>query len=358
MTVRLKSNARHATEANWSGGSREKIVGANGELNAGSRLELQRRILELSTMISNQEIFTDASHVHSPDNGSGETVSIEEAYYDPEAWAELGSGLADELNERMQRSGFMRTLLNRADVAEGSIVRLRVRTPNVQAIVSRGPGMVYPQFVRDRFLSVDEFTIAANPRVEELDIHQGSGDILEDKFYEAQEQVMVKEDRHVTAQLRATGGLYNAPLYFVGNMTPTILRGLMQNIQDFNLPASNLTFSNDILSDITVGSAFSTYFDPVSKLEIVQTGNIGNLMGLSLNAPDGFREPTLQVLERGEVFCTTQPEFLGSYTDRGPVSSNPVSSYPDGVAARGWYVHEHISCTVTNAKGVSFAKRQ
>jgi hypothetical protein len=353
MAIKLKSTARHAKEANW-GGSKEKIVGNNGDINAGSRAELGKRQLELSQLIQSGDVFTDMSHVHSPEE---EPINIEEAFHDADAWAECGTGLADELNERMQREGFMRSVLNRGDVAEGSIVRIRVRTPNVNAIVSRGVGVVYPQYVRDKFMNVDEYTISANLRVEELDIHQGSGDILEDKFYEAQEKIMVTEDRILLSQLRMADGIYNSPIYFVGNYTPTILRAMIQNISEWALPTQPVLIAQDVMSDFLVGTEFSTWYDPISKYEIVQTGRLGSVLGQQLMT-DGFREESLRVVDPGEVFVMTTPSFLGTYTDRGPVQSEPQNQYNDGVAAKGWFLKEHVSITLANAKGVARAKRQ
>ena len=358
MTRRLKSSARHITETNGQN-SMQKFVGANGEINASSQQDLLAKLLELSNMVANGQVFTDCSELNTPDlSGGMETAAVlEEAFHDGEALQELGNGLAAELNERMLREGFMRNLLSRGEVAEGSIVRVRVRTPNVRAVVSQGVGLVYPQFVRDRFVQVNEFEVSANPRINELDMHQGSGDILEDKFSESQEAIMVGEDRTLHSMMSAASGIYNTPIYFAGAFTPTIARGLIQNVSDWQLPATTLLFPQDIMSDMLVGTAFSTWFDPISKYEIVQTGNIGTLLGMSL-LTDSYREPTLKVLSPGEVFCTAAPQFLGSYTDRGPVRAEPVNSYPDGAAARGWFMYEHISCLVANAKAVSRGQKQ
>lgn len=362
MSKRLRASARHITEATGRN-SNEKIVGAGGEINAGSKRELMHKILEISQMISGGEMYTDVSHMNTPDTSNAAledaNAILEEAYHgDPHAeWAELGSGLAAELDERLMRDGFMRTIFSRGEVAENSIVRIRVRTPNVRGVVSRGVGTVYPQFVRDKYILADEFQISANPRVEELDMHQGSSDILEDKFYESQEQIMIGEDRTVHALMKASVGIYNAPIYFTGAFSPVVFQGLRQSVTDWNLPAQNLVFANDILSDMIVGNDFTTWFDPVTQYDILQTGRVGSLLGMNM-ITDGYREPTLQVLQKGEVFCTASPNYTGAYTDRGPVRSEPVTSYPDGIAARGWYVYEHISATLSNAKAVAMATKQ
>jgi hypothetical protein len=354
LKLKLKSSARHGTEANWAN-SREKIVGANGDLNAGSKSELMARQLELAKLINSGDVFTDNSGHGNPD--SADAINIEEAFADSDAWAELGTALADELTERMQREGFMRSLFNRGEVAEGSVVRIRMRTPNVTAIMSRGIGTVYPQYVRDKFYNPDEFTIMAKPMVEELDIHQGSGNILEDKFYEAQEKIMVVEDRVALNQMRMADGIYNSPIYFVGNFTPTIMRAMVQSVAEWSLPAQSMLIAQDIMSDFLVGNEFSSWYDPISKYEIVTTGRLGSIMGQTLMT-DGYREEGLRVVEKGEVFTMTTPQYLGTYTDRGPVSSEPKNGEENGVAAKGWFMKEYVSITLANAKGVVRSKRQ
>ena len=357
---KAKLQRPHITEARFRG-SEERIVGNDGHINAGSQQEVLNRILEIAQMVSSSEIQTDVSHRDAMDDGKTNRQILEEAYHDGDSndWAELGSGLASELQTRMLRDGFMRSILERGDVAEGSIVRHRVRTPNVTAVASRGVAQTYPQYVRDRYMVVEEFTIDANPRVEELDMHQGSGDILEDKFYEAQEAILVQEDRTLIALLDATAGIHNTPIYFTGLVTPTIFRGMRQAISDWNLPApTSMIMANDIMYDLQdENTSWISVLNPVTQYEILQTGRIGNIYGMDL-ITDGFREESLQVIDRGSLYATTAPNYLGSYTDRGPVRSNPRDQYDDGVPARGWYMYEHISAVIGNAKGATVAKRQ
>lgn len=351
----LSPSARHITEANFRG-SNEKIVGRDGHINGGSVQEVAARILEIASMINSGDLFTDVSHSVTPDTAVNARAELAAAYHDAEAWAELGTAITSEIQGRVLRDGFMRVLFDRGEVQEGATPRIRVRTPNVRAIVSKGVGMHHPQYVRDRYMPVDEFTIAANVRVEELEMHQGSGNILEDKFYEAQEQILVKEDKVAVGLLRAATGVYNPATYFSGAFTPVIMQGMREDLTAWSLPVSTFLFSIDLGSDMLVGSAFSDWYDPITKYDHIQSGRIGQLMGMNL-ITDGFREPNLQVLEQGEAFMTTTPGMLGGYTDRGPIMSRPVDSYPDGVAARGWYMNEHLSCALANAKGVVTASR-
>lgn len=352
----VRPTARHITESNYRN-SNEKIVGADGHINAGSTQEVMIKLAEIASMIGTGELYTDASHALTPETASTlSRADIEEAMADPALWAEVGTSITSEIQTRLMRDGFMRSFLSQGNVDEGATPRLRIRTPNTRAIIAKGLGENYAQYVNDRYMPVDEYTISANIRVENLAIHQGSGNILEDKFYEAQEQFLVKEDRVLVSQFRTATGMYNNATYFSGSFNPVIFAGLRETLTGWSLPASKFLFSNDILTDFMVGSDFSEYYDPITKYEIIQTGRVGSIFGLEMYT-DGYREETLRVLNQGECFMTSSPEQLGAYTDRGPIQSNPVDSYSDGVAARGWFMFEYLSTAVANAKAVVTASR-
>jgi len=355
---------QHITEANRST-SMTKFVGANGEINATDKRDLLRAMAELANRISEDDIFTDVSHgqLNSAGKTSREVAAensaiLREAYHDRSgsSWAELGSGIALELQTRNEREGFMRRVLARANVAEGSVPRIRIKVPNVRAVVARGVGQNWPQFVRDKFIVVDEFEISVNVRVPEIDMHQGSANILEDKFYESQEAISVQEDKVVKNLMDATVGVYNNPTYYSGAFTPTLFQALRYNISRWRLPVGHFIFSGDIINDFLVGSDFINFYDPISRYEMIQNGMIGSFFGSEF-ITDGFREANLRVLNDGEIYATSLPEYNGGYTDRGPVTSVPVDSYADGIAARGWFMVEFISAVWGNAKTAAKAKR-
>lgn len=250
----------------------------------------------------------------------------------------------------------MRTILNRGDIVEGAIPRIRVKERYVTSIVSRGIAQVYPQYVRDRYVLAEEFYVTATPRVEIIELHQGSGDILEERYFQGLEQIFVGEDRTLLKMLRAADGIYNDITYFSGTFSQTTLQSVKQKVDSWRIPATTTLIAIDLLSDVNAGTNFSTWFDPISKWEIVKTGRIGNLLGMSL-VTDGYREPNLRVLDDGEFIITGSPEFIGGYTDRGPVNSIPVDEMDKSIPARGWTMREVISMTVANAKAVARGKR-
>jgi hypothetical protein len=111
-----------------------------------------------------------------------------------------------------------------------------------------------------------------------------------------------------------------------------------------------------VLNDITTNTTFGSFYDPVSQYEVVQTGYIGRILGISM-ITDAFRVPQQKVLNQGDIYLLTSPEFLGAYTDRGPVVANEVNASQSGhgVPARGWHLYELMSMTVANSRGVVFA---
>ena len=340
--------------------SKEAMLSSDGHLNAGSNKELLSRLVEIAQMISNGELApTEQVAEHNiREIAAARSSALREAYHDkdPSTWAELGAAISNDISLRTEREGFMRNVLSRGTVEEGSIPRIRVKQHNVKAFVSRGPVQVFPQFLRDAYLNMDEFYITSQPRVEEISLRQGTSDILEDKYFEAQEAIWAKEDTTLTKMLRMADGVYNPVTYFTGQLTPATIQTVKYNVERWRIPLQAMIMSMDLLNDLTTGNTFGTWFDPISKWEIVQTGRIGTILGLNI-LTDGFREPGLRVIEDGELLVLGTPEFLGGYTDRGPVESRAVDHFDDWIPARGWSMWEIISMAVANAKAVARAKR-
>lgn len=351
--MRVGSNKTHILEARFRG-SNERIVGQNGEINAGSTKEVLQKLLEIASMVKDGEIAS-GDEMNAQETAAEQREAIREAYYDDAQWAELGSAIGAEINTRVEREGLMRTLFDNYEVAMGAVPRYRVREPNVRAVLSRGPVQVYPQFVRDKYITADEWYVVSQPRVEEIDLNQGSSNLLEDKYFEGMEAILVQEDKTVIKLFDATVGIANDVTYF-STLSPSIIQLVKHNVERWRLPAAAMLLSIDLMNDIIAGNDFSTFFNPVTNYELVMTGRIGNLFGMQI-LTDGFREPTLQVMDQGSMYVVTSPNMLGGYTDRGPVNARPVDMHDMFVPARGWSLWEIISMTLANAKGVAKAQR-
>jgi len=341
--------------------SNERILSADGNINAGTNAELVNRMLEIAARIKVGELSPalESEQLSAREIAAERATVIRDAYHDRtgSSWAELGAAISNDISLRLEREGFMRSVLDRGTVEDGSIPRIRIREKNVRAVISRGPVQVYPQYVRDSYQNLDEFYVTAQPRIEEIDLVRGSGDLLEDKYFEGLEAIWAKEDQTLLKMLRSVDGVYNPITYFSGALTPSVVQTVKYNVERWRIPLSNMIISLDLLNDLATGSGFGTWFDPISKWEINRTGRIGRVLGMEMMT-DGFREPSLRVLDDGEFMVLGTPEYLGGYTDRGPVESRAVDEFDKFVPARGWSMWEILGMAVANGKAVARGKRQ
>lgn len=353
----IRTRGRQAAPANLARipGSRDMFVGANGQMNASDIPDLMRNIGLLMQEVANGNVSREpvtASERRELQRTRQQTLTA--SYYSDRSsrdWSELGAAIGSDVAEVADREGFMRRLMMRTDVANGSVPRIRVRQKNVMAVVAASAAANRAQHLKDNYFNPPEYYIKANIRVEERELVQGSGDILEDKFFEAQEAIMVAEDRKWKQLADDTIGLQNEQQILAGGLTPMGLSKMRTQILRWNIPAQNLIIAADIWDDIIGQPDFSAWFDPVSQHELITTGTLGTLLGMSI-ITDAFRHPQLRVLRSGEMYVVSNPELHGTYTDRGPVQSNEVNDYPDGSPSRGWMFHELLSTTLHNSRSV------
>ena len=88
------------------------------------------------------------------------------------------------------------------------------------------------------------------------------------------------------------------------------------------------------------------------KHELILEGRLGSILGMEI-ITDGYRYPTLQVLQPGEVFVTAAPVTLGSIVQRKELDSRAVDFYNQGRAARGWFLEQIQGQVLGNGRAVS-----
>jgi len=343
-------------------GTQDNFVGRDGHISAWNRKDAMRVISSLLNEsragrvdVSDRTAVTAEAHREKV-RKSREVLLA--AYNDRTGanWSKLGANISGQITESADREGFMRRLLIRNDLQQGNYPRIRIKKKKVTAVVMTTESQIQPQFVRDDYLFPPEFTISANIRVEQREINQGSGDILEDKYNEGLESVMVAEDRRWKQLADATVGLEHQLKYLAGGLNPTAFAEMRTELNRYAITPMHVVMSADYWNDIIGNSQFSGWFDPLTKYEIVTTGELGQMLGLTF-ITDGFRQENLRVLEQGDLYLVGDPQMHGGYTDRGPVQSNPVDQYADGSPARGWFMFEELSMVIANPRSVIKAKR-
>lgn len=335
----------------------ERAVGGNGELNASSKADLIKQIAQLMEVAGRQGVVTDEVANVRESRVQERREALTAAFASKDAHAELGEVLAEELYLAANREGFARRFLARQQLGQGQIPQVRLRMKNVAGVVASSPSKTQTQIMRDNMHFPTEFYITARPFVEKREIDQSTGDVMEEKYIEALEGIMVAEDRVLYNMVKATIGMENNATTMVGTLNPTNLSVLRNQVTRWNIPSANLLIANDLWNDIVADAGFQAIIDPVSKHELLLTGQLGTILGMTIFS-DAYRHQQHKVLNAGDLIVFGAAENLGQYTDRGGVDAQPIDSAIEGVPGRGWMLQESISMVLANARAVAYGNRK
>ena len=337
--------------------SKESFIGHNGEVNASSKAELMSVIASLIDHSSAQGgVYTEDAAVSKVELAKKHHDMVTASFSSNEQLAAVGETLADELYVTSNRDGFMRRFLARQEVAKGSIPTVRMKMKNTVAVIASGPSQIETQLIRDNDYYPAEFYISARPYIEQRDINRSSGDILEEKYIEALEGIMVSEDRTWKKMAEATVGISNGMSNFVGQMTPTALGQFRNLVTRWGIPASTWLIANDLWTDLLADVGFQAIIDPVSKHELLLSGQLGDILGMTI-VSDSFRHEEHKVLSKGEQYIIGSPINHGTYSDRGGIDSLPIDHSIERIPGRGWSLTESVSMIIANPRSVAKGQR-
>lgn len=346
------------------GKSKEKALSSStGEFNAYDQKDLVQSISNLMHAVQNGQIVQQqqsavASSKESADVARERREILASAFNDDSGkkWAALGASIASQINEQASREGFLRRLSVGNSLKQGEIARVPMPSNDAVAVVATAPTDLGYQLIRSKMFQPEEFEINSNVRVEQLEIDQVSGDILELAYNQGLEAIMVTEDRIWKRAADMSVGVVNNLTYIAGELTTKIMGSLRGIVAEHNLPVSSAIISNDYWSDIIGSSDFSSFFDPITKYDLALNGQLGTLIGMQL-ITDAFRQPNQKVLNRGEIYIVAAPENSSAYTDRGGVRSTPTTGADSGNTGRGWLLSEPFSFILANPRSVAKAQR-
>lgn len=337
-------------------GSSERMVGASGDINASSTKDLMLQISKLIEVAASQEVVTASAAEQREQLAKAHKEMVTAAFDSPASLKELGEVIADELYVSANRDGFARRFLARQDLSQGSIPNVRMRMKNVVAVTASSASRVESQLIRDQDYYPPEFYITARPYIEKRDIDRSNTDVLEEKYVEAVEAIMVGEDLVWKKMANATVGVANEQTSIVGTMSPTALGNLRNKVTRWGVPAAHWLIANDIWSDIIGDTGFQSLIDPVSKHELLLSGELANILGMTV-VSDAFRHPQHKVLEGGEMYIVGDPINHGQYTDRNGIDALPIDGTHESIPGRGWMLSETMSMVIANARSVAKARR-
>lgn len=342
-----------------SGKGGERIVGRNGELNAGSKRELMQQQTRLMQVANTHQIVTeaDAARAEKAIAQAARRDAVVAMFNDKERHMEVGSELGDELYITQQREGIMRSIFQRQEVVDGQIPRIVLRNRNITVATATGPTSTETQVVRDNWLYPVEYYLTARPYIEQKEITQNSSDVLEDKYLEAMQAFLVGEDRIFRDLCLKSSGQANEMSVQVGLMNPVALGKFRNKVTRWGLTSATWLIANDLWTDISGDTGFQSLFEPMAQHEIILTGQLGTILGMTVKS-DAYRHPEHRVLHEGEHFVFSTPDTLGTYTDRGGIEVLPIDAANTGIPGRGWNMTAQQSQTLANFRGVACGRRE
>lgn len=336
--------------------SSERAFDNNMELNANDKKGLLVQISKLINVANTKGIETAEDQMSRQEKVAKRKEALIAAFASKEAHIEVGELMGEDLYLAANREGFARRFLQRQELSQGQLPQVRMRMKNVVAQIASSPSKIQTQIIRDEMFFPPEFYITARPFVEKKEIDQSTSDVLEEKYIESLEAVMIGEDRVFYKLAKATVGIDNPQTLAVGQLSPSTLTVMRNQVTRWNIPAAYWLIANDLWNDIISNSGFQAIIDPVSKFELLRTGLLGAVLGMQIYS-DAYRHPQQKVLAQGEHFIIGAQENLGQYTDRGGVSSTPIDSTTEGIPGKGWMLEESLSMTIANSRAISFGVR-
>ena len=355
-----------------------KFLNENGEINAHSTDELAEIIKEMGETVSDVQSDIEADKAHKEEMGTMFVSAIQ----DVDSFVSLGETIADTVNMTVRRDGFTRRLLGHQSLVKGQFPR--AKAVNKESTVAIDPhnvittdldelrGCIYPpEFYLTAQIPVDieglkkEFEISGeNPLI--------FSDILDEIYNRALAITMVAEDNIWKAMVdslkpeklglmakllrflrirKVESDKFNPRLEIKGNnFKPEHLYNMLKVLAKWNLSPKHILVGSAVWNSITFSSEWSSLIDPVSKWDILKTGKMGTIFGTDILS-DHFRHTNHKILDAGDVYCVSEPESHGQYTDRGGYKSHSIIPTSSD-SMRGWNFIVLLSMAVTDYHSV------
>jgi len=332
-----------------------KLGDNSGDMNVGSKKELLNAVNALQKAVSAGQYVEERTD--SPELAARRTELVTAAVQDRDgaAWKALGELIGDEVFETMGRQGFAPKTLLHKPLARGEIGRIRIRKKDVLAFfATRNPEVIASQ-VRQHYVYPPEYYLVGRILIEDAEIEQASGDLLDDKYQDGLEQIQRQQDLVWKRLVDASAPVYNDSFLF-NTFTPTVFASMQNQVMRWGIPVHMAIIAFDLWPDIVADTEFSTWFDPVHKHEIVMNGYLGNILGCQIHT-DGFRYETLKVLEAGECYFLGAPANLGAITRRKDLSTAPINLHLLGRPERGWFMEQIEGMSIVNPRAVVKGKK-
>lgn len=336
--------------------SSQPLFASDGNLNASDKADALRQIAAALKIMAG-EAPVDKSTAEIRQEKSARRKAILTAAMADNTGQQLqmlGGILAAQIEETTDREGFCRQLLISNELGSGDYPEVTVKIKQVMAYVMSSAAQVVPVEIREKRLLLDEFDINAFLLIDNREISRARTDLLEEKYEEGLEAVMVKEDRYwKRCADEAAASKHN--LQTTTDFTPQFFAHMRDLIDREGLPVTSCVLSSTLMQDIITSMDFQEVFDPVTKREVLETGEIGSLYNVKIYS-DYMRQPMFRVLEEGEFYLVSAPTNHGVILTH-PLAATPVDRAPFGEAKKGWFLSQPTCIAVINNRSVVKGQR-
>jgi len=332
-------------------GQSSPLFNKTGEINASSTADLMAQIGK--ALQAPQSVVTQATPQELDQRRQERRQVLAEAMNDQtgRAMQILGEALAAEIYETTNREGFSRRILQYREIGQGENNEVYLKQKDVIGFLATSPSTVMASEIRQRRLLPPEFHVNGYILIDTAEIARTSSDLLEEKYEQGLEAIMVQEDR-LWKRMADGAAIIRNTLQNFGTFTPSVFARIIEQVSRWGIPATSCLFASNLWQDVIANGDFAGVVDPVTKWELLQEGYLGSMYGVTIFT-DNFRQANLKVLEPGEVYVCGAPINLGVLSLRGAMTAEPINRFAEGEAKKGWFIDEIISLVLGNAMAVA-----
>lgn len=337
--------------------STEPIIGRDGTFNATNKTELLKQISNLLHASANGEVVEATKHERMKQIMAEHRELIEAAKNDRtgEGFVALGQAIGNEIWETENRQGFARSILQIKPLVKGEDGKFRIRRKDVTAFVATGPSMAIESYIRQDWVYPKEFVLHARIWIDIIQLRQDTGDLLEDKYVDGLEQIMVGEDRILKTLADRAAQVRNDLVVF-NTLSPQVLSAMRTQVMRWNLTPATVLLAVDLWDDIITDPTFTAWYSPVEQHQVILEGKLGSMMNMEIKT-DGYRPETLRVLDPGDLYVFATANEVGGIAQGIELTAEPIQNYINGKPQQGWYMYQTEGMVVANCLGISRAVR-
>ena len=215
---------------------REALINHQGDLNASSIKDLHNAMAVLQRQVQTGEI-TRKPMAKTQAERNIQRDRLVQAFRSPDdsGMQAIGEVMTNEIYETLGRESFARKFMALQKLNQGEIARFKVRKKDVVAYIATSSSNVVPSTVRQFYVFPPMFNFNCSILIQDQDIAQATGDLLEEKYQDGLEQMMKKED-DLWMLLARTSAIASNDLFLFNTLTPAVFSEMQIQVNHWGIP--------------------------------------------------------------------------------------------------------------------------